>query len=138
MATSITNAAAEAMATALNSHINSGGAAKILLKDGTPPANANAAMTGNTLATFTLSNPAFQSVTNGSMVLDVTPALTVAASASGTATYFRITLNNGTTSVLQGTVGISGSGADLIVNTTTITNGVNVTITSGTVTVPTA
>jgi hypothetical protein len=131
MALSITSAQ---MAAALNTYINSGGAAKILIKDGTPPANANAAMTGTTLATFTLSNPAFDSTANGVMTLDVTPALTVAASASGTATYFRVTLTNGTTTVLQGTVGV-GSG-DLQLNTTTITSGVNVSITSGTITVP--
>ncbi len=134
MATTITTAAASNMAAALNTYINSGGAAKILIRDGSAPANADAAMTGNILATFTCSNPAFTE-SGGVLTLDVTPALTVAASASGTATYFRVTLNNGTTSVLQGTVGTSGQQLNL--NTTTITSGVNVTITSGTITVPT-
>jgi hypothetical protein len=135
MATTITTAAASQLAQALNTYVNSGGAAKILIKDGSAPADANTAISGTTLATFTLSNPAFTE-SNGVLTLDVTPALTVAASASGTATYFRIMLNNGTTTVLQGTVGTSGQQLNL--NTTTITSGVNVTITSGTVTIPTS
>jgi hypothetical protein len=135
MATTITTAAADAMSAALNTYINSGGAAKIIIKDGTPPANADAAATGTTLATFTCSNPAFTS-SGGVLTLDVTPALTVAASATGTATYFRIMLNNGTTTVLQGSVGTSGQQLNL--NTTSITSGVNVTITSGSITMPTA
>jgi hypothetical protein len=130
----LTTAAASALAQALNTYINSGGPAKIIIKDGTPPANANAAATGTTLATFTLSNPAFTE-SNGVLTL-ADPPKTVAASASGTATYFRIMLNNGTTTVLQGTVG-TGSG-ELSLNTTTITASVNVSITSGTITVPTA
>lgn len=134
MATTITAAAAEAMATALNTTV--GTTATIRIYDGTPPTNADAALSSNaTLVTFPLSNPAFQSVTGGVMTLDVTPALTVAAAASGTATFFRI-LAGGSTSVLQGSVATSGGQLNL--NTITITSGVNVTITSGTVTVPTA
>lgn len=136
MATSITSAAAEAMANALNTTI--GTTADLVIYDGTPPTNAGTALgSNNALVTFDLANLAFDSTTGGVMTLDVTPALTEAADASGTATFFRI-LAGGTTAVLQGSVGISGSGADLIVNTTTITNGVNVTVTSGTVTMPTS
>lgn len=134
MATTLTSTAADQMSAALNSYISSGGAAKILIKDGTPPANASATITGTTLATFTLANPAFSS-SGGVLTLLSTP-LTVEASATGTATYFRIMLNNGTTTVLQGSVATSG--AELNLNTTSITSGVNVTITSGTVTMPTS
>jgi hypothetical protein len=140
MATTITNAAATAMADALNTYINSGGAAKIIVYGNNvgAPANANTAIGSQTvLATFTCSNPAFASpAVNGVLTLDITPALTVAASASGTAAFFRVTLNNGTTVALQGSVG-AGSG-ELNLNTTIITSGVNVTITSGTVTMPVA
>lgn len=138
MATTITTAAAGAMATALNTHIGNAGKLIIYGNNVAAPANANTAIGSQTvLATFTLDSPGFTH-SNGVLTLDTSPALTVAASASGTAAFFRVLQSNGTTVVLQGTVGISGSGADLIVNTTTITNGVNVTITSGTVTVPTA
>lgn len=134
MATTITAAAAEAMADALNAEI--GATADLVIYDGTPPANAGAALAGNNvLVTFDLSNPAFDDTSGGVMALDVTPALTEAASASGTASFFRI-LAGGSTSVLQGSVGV-GSG-DLQLNTTTITASVDVTVTSGTVTMPTS
>jgi hypothetical protein len=136
MATTITAAVAEAMATALNTHI--GATAKIRIYDGTPPANATAAPTGTTLATFTCSTNAFDSVTGGVMTLDVTPALTVAAAATGAATYFRILNSAATTTLLQGSVTATGGGGDLQLNTTSLSTGVNVTITSGTLTMPTA
>lgn len=135
MATKLTNAAASQLADQLDAYINSGGAAKIIIYGGTEPATADTSASATVLATFTCSNPAFGAASNGVITLSGTP-LTVAASASGTATHFRILLNNGTTTVLQGTVGTSGQQLNL--NTTTITSGVNVTITSGTVTVPTA
>lgn len=136
MATTITQAAAAAMAAALNTHI--GTTATIRIYDGTAPTNAGTALgSNNVLATFTLSNPAFDSTANGVMTLDVTPALTVAAGASGTATFFRI-LQAGTTAVLQGSVTATGGGGDLQLNTTSLSSGVNVTITSGTVTMPTS
>lgn len=134
MATTITAAAAEAMADALNTEI--GATADLVIYDGTPPANAGAALSdNNVLVTFDLSNPAFDDTSGGVMTLDVTPALTEAASASGTASFFRI-LAGGSTSVLQGSVGV-GSG-ELQLNTTTITASVDVTVTSGTVTMPTS
>lgn len=136
MATSLTSAAADAMSSALNTYVNSGGAGKIIIYDATGgvPANAGTAIGSQVvLATFTLNNPAFTS-SGGVLTLAGVPK-TVAASASGTASFFRILLNNGTTVVLQGTVGTSGQQLNL--NTTTITSGVNVTITSGTVTMPT-
>jgi hypothetical protein len=132
MATTLTSAAASAMAAALNTYI--GSTAKIRIYDGSAPANASAAATGTTLATFTLDSPGFTE-SGGVLTLDTSPALTVAAAASGTATYFRVLQSAGTVTVLQGTVGTSGQQLNL--NTTTITSGVNVTITSGTLTVPT-
>jgi len=133
MATSISTAAASAMAAALNTYF--GSSADIVIYDGTPPANANAALSSNNvLVSFDLASTPFTN-SNGVLTLDVDPALTEAATASGTATFFRI-LVGGTTSALQGTVGTSG--AQLNLNTTAITSSVNVTITSGTVTVPTA
>lgn len=133
MATSLTTAAADALSAALNTYVNSGGAGKLIIYSGSAPANAAASNTGSVLATFTLANPAFSS-SGGVLTLLSTP-LTVAASATGTATYFRIFLNNGTTTVLQGSVGTSG--AELNLNTTSITSAVNVTITSGSITMPT-
>jgi hypothetical protein len=134
MATKLTNTIASLLADAIDNDVNAGGAGKIILYGGSEPATADTAPSATVLATFTLSNPAFGAASNGVITLAGTP-LTVAASATGTATHFRLLRNNGTTVVLQGTVGTSGQQLNL--NTTSITNGVNVTITSGTVTVPT-
>ncbi len=139
MATKLTNATASQLANALDDYVNGGGGAgKLIIYNGTggEPATADTAITTQgVLATFTLSATAFGAASNGVITLAGVP-LTVAASASGTAAFFRILLNNGTTVVLQGTVGTSG--AQLNLNTLAITSGVNVTITSGTVTMPTS
>lgn len=141
MAASLTTAAANAMADALDDYINTGGVGKIIIYDGTPPANAGASLvSNNALVTFDASNgpvlnPMFGAASSGTITLSGTP-LTAAASLSGTASFFRIYKNDGTTVVAQGSV--STTGAQLNLNTVSITSSVNVTITSGTITMPTA
>jgi hypothetical protein len=120
MATSITTAAASAMADALNDYI------------GTNAATGSA----TPLVEFTLDTPLGFTESGGVLTLDTSPALTEAADATGTAAFFRLFQDDGTTVVLQGSVGTSG--AELNLNTTSITTGVNVTITSGTITMPTS
>jgi hypothetical protein len=133
MAAKLTSSTASAMANAITTAIGTSGKCKIY--SGTEPATADTALSGNTLlADFTLSSTAFGSASNGVITLNGTP-MTVAASATGTATFFRITTSGGTT-IVQGTVGTSGQQLNL--NTTSITVSVNVTITSGTITMPTA
>lgn len=131
MATKLTNAVASTLANAITTAVGTSGRCKIY--SGSAPATADTAVTGTLLVDVPLSATAFGSASNGVITLNGVP-LTVAASASGTAGYFRITTSGGT-AILQGDVGTSG--AQLNLNTTTITSGVNVTITSGTVTVPT-
>lgn len=133
MATKLTNAVASSMANAITTA--TGTAGKIIIYGGTEPATADTAASATVLATFTQAagQNMFGAASNGVLTLTNTP-LTVAASATGTATHFRITTSGGTT-ILQGTVGTSGQQLNL--NTTTLTSGVNVTITSGTVTMPT-
>lgn len=135
MATKLTTATANQLADQLDAYTNAGGGAgKIIIYNGTEPATADTALSGNTvLATFTLSATAFGNAASGVITLAGVP-LTVAASASGTASFFRL-LRFDNAVVLQGSVNTSG--AQLNLNTTTITSGVNVTITSGTVTMPT-
>jgi hypothetical protein len=134
MATKITAAVASSLANAITTAADAGTAAKIIIYGGTEPATADTAASATVLATFTCSDPSFGSASSGVITLAGVP-LTVAASASGTATHFRL-LTSANVVILQGTVGTSGQQLNL--NTTTITSGVNVTITSGTVTVPTA
>lgn len=129
------------MADALDAYINTGGVGTITIYDGTPPANAGASLvSNNALVTFDAShgpvlNPMFGNAASGTITLSGTP-LTAAALLSGTATFFRIYQNGGTTAVAQGSV--STTGAQLNLNTTSITSSVNVTITSGTINMPTA
>lgn len=93
---------------------------------GSPPAGPNEAATGTVLATFTFNNAASQgSPSSGSMNLSFA-ALTVTASNSGTADYFRI-INSGSTALIQGAVGTSGQ--DWNLSSVSITSGDNVAIT---------
>lgn len=139
MATKLSSALASTLANAITTAADAGaGPAKIILynNDGAEPATADTAITTqDVLATFTLSDPSFGSASSGTITIDNTPALTVAASATGTASFFRL-VTSADVVILQGTVGLGS--AQLNLNTLSITSGVNVTITSGTITVPTA
>jgi len=110
------------------------GAGTIEIRTGTQPASADSAATGTLLATITLGDPAFGPASNGTAALADTP-LSGAAVADGTAGWFRMLDGDGNT-VLDGSVSATGGGGDLQLSTTTITTGLTVTITSGTVTMP--
>lgn len=109
------------------------GAGTIEIRSGTRPATADDAATGTLLATVTLADPAFGAAASGAAT--VTDPGAVTGAADGTATWFRGKDSTGAT-VMDGSVGATGSGADLELNTTTISTGVNVDITGGTVTMP--
>jgi hypothetical protein len=89
-----------------------------------------------------LSDPAFAAASGGSAALDVTPALTDDGLAAGTAGWFRICDSTEAAGsglgVLDGSVTATGGGGDLTLNTTTISVGVSVGITSGSITMPAA
>jgi hypothetical protein len=105
-----------------------GNAALLRIYNGSRPATGGAATT--LLGTFTLGSPLAAGAAAG--VLSPTlPADTTGAAAS-TATWFRIVKADGTTHVLDGSVGTSG--ADLNLNTTTISVGVAIAITGFTIT----
>jgi hypothetical protein len=101
----------------------------IKLYTGTQPANANTALSGNTLlVTLTIAG-AFGTDSNGTLTFSTVTNGT--AVASGTATFFRIYKSDGTTVVLDGSVGTSS--ADLVLNTTTVATNDTVAISSGTI-----
>lgn len=134
MATKLPAATANAMADALDARVNTGGAGSLVIYSGDEPATGDTALSGNTaLATFTLSNPAFSAASSGTLTLAGTP-LTVAASATGTASFFRIYENDGTTVVTQGTIGTTGQQLNL--SSLSLVTDFDVTITSGLVSVP--
>jgi hypothetical protein len=134
----ITQAAAQNLLTQLETDLNAGTAAVINIYSGTAPADADAALSGNTLlAQLTCNASIFTSKTDGNPgAVGTFAAITSdsSADATGTATFFRILTQNAGTVVCQGTVGTSGS--DLNLNTTSITAGSTVSITSATITVP--
>lgn len=107
------------------------GTAVLQIRSGPQPASADNADAGTLLASFNLPNPAFGAAVGG--VATANPISATTGSAAGTAGHFRVKDRNGTT-VMDGSVGTSG--ADLNLNTVTISVGVNVEITSWTVTMP--
>jgi hypothetical protein len=101
----------------------------IRLYDGTQPTNANTAISTQVLLVSLTISGAFGTDSNGTITLgSVTNGTAVASS---TATFFRIVKSDGTTVVMDGSVGTSG--ADMNLNTTTIASGQTVSITAGTI-----
>jgi hypothetical protein len=124
---SITTAARNAAADAVVDLVDVGGAGTLRIYSGTMPADANAALSGNTLlAQLTMSATAFGSAAAG---VATAAAITQdsSADAAGTATFFRI-LSGGATVILQGSVGTSA--ADLNLNSTAISAGAAVSVSS--------
>ena len=119
--TTLRNAQLDAITTAV------GNAGKLRIYDGTRPATGGAATT--LLAEFTLGTP-FSSAAAAAVLSPTLPADTTGV-AAGTATWFRITTSGGS-AVIDGSVGTSG--ADLILNTTTISVAVTVSVTGFTIT----
>jgi hypothetical protein len=100
------------------------GAGLLRLYDGSRPATGGTATT--LLAELTLSDPAAIAAASGILTLS---SITddASANAAGTATWFRL-VDSDATFVADGDVGTSGS--DLNLNTTTVSIGVNVAVTS--------
>jgi hypothetical protein len=100
----------------------------IRLYDGTQPANANTAISTQTLLVSLTVAGSFGTDSNGTITLGSVTSGT--AVASSTATFFRIVKSDGTTVVMDGSVGTSG--ADMNLNSTVISSGQTVAITAGT------
>lgn len=101
----------------------------INIYQGTQPANANTAISGQTLLVSLPISGSFGTDSNGTITLSTVTS--ASAVATGTASFFRIFKSNGTTVVMDGSVGTSN--ADMILNTTAIANTQTVTINSGTI-----
>lgn len=118
-ATGLRNAQLDAITT------YAGAGAKLRIYDGTRPATGGTATT--LLAEFTLGSPFAPAASGG--VLSPTLPSAVNASASGTATWFRVVKADGTTHVFDGS-----AGAEMTLNTSTVTSGLQVSVTSWTIT----
>jgi hypothetical protein len=114
---------------ALRDAIDAGtGAGLLRLYDGSRPAKGGAATT--LLAELTFSDPSAPNASGGVLTLSAVTA-DASANATGTATWGRIVTSSGTF-VADCNVGTSGS--DINLNTVSITAGVQVSITSATLT----
>jgi hypothetical protein len=99
---------------------SSGSAQKLKIYAGTPPANAAASLSGNTLLS-TITGMSWGAAVSGVATLSASTSDPSIAN-TGTATFFRLYQTAGADPanvILQGTVGTSG--ADLIVNSTSFT-----------------
>lgn len=117
------------MLDAINTAINAGaGAGLVRIYDGTRPATCGTATT--LLAELTCSDPACAAASGGVLTFSAITADS-SANATGTATWFRVVDSTGTC-VYDGNCGTSGS--DLNFNSTAISTGQQVSITSMTIT----
>jgi hypothetical protein len=106
-----------------------GSNALINIYAGSQPANANTAISGQTLLVTLTVTGSFGTDSNGTITLSSVANGT--AVATNTATFFRITKSDTTTVVMDGSVGISD--ADLVLNNTSIATGQVVSISAGTI-----
>ena len=139
----ISNVAAKALADSFDDQINIGSTAStISIRDSTgagQPADPDTAISTQVqLALLTASDPMFTAATDanpGGLLTASAITSDTSADATGTATWFRISATGtGADDVADGTCGTSAS--DLNFNTTAITAGSTVSITSFTVTMP--
>jgi len=100
-----------------------GSSAKLVIYSGTPPANAQASLVGNT-AIATITGISFGAASSG--VSTITASTADSNAVGGTAAFFRLT-TSGNTVVLQGLCATSGS--DLNLNSLTIPAGSTVSLT---------
>lgn len=140
MAISLTNATAQAACNAAVDRVDQGASAgRLKIYDGTVPADADTALSGNTLlATLIFSDPAFGAAADANPGATATAnAITndSSADATGTATFFRVTDSDDAV-LWQGTVTGTGGGGDLELTTDSIVATQPVSVTSLTHTQP--
>jgi len=135
MTLTLSTATRSAAAVAVLGEIDGGSAAATLqIRSGSRPAGPGTTATGDLLLEFTLADPSFTE-SGGVLTLDATPALAAEGLDDGTATWFRI-LDSDDVAIIDGKVSVSGGGGDIIISTTTVSVGLDVEITAGTITMP--
>ncbi|MGF7213084.1 hypothetical protein GGE65_007720 [Skermanella aerolata] len=137
MAIRLSVAAADAALASVATSLNSGW---VKIYTGTAPSTTDAAATGTLLAgDIRFGATAFgAAATNGSTRRIVANTLTAdaAADAGGVAGYFRTFSSAGTAPIYQGSVGATGSGADLELDSTTLVQNGQVGISSLSISYP--
>lgn len=113
-----------------------GASARLRILTGSPPATCATAETGTLLVNIALPADWMSAASGGVKALLGTWQGTGAA--AGTAGYYRVVDNAGTTCHEQGTVTATGGGGDMTLDNTSIASGQTVTITTFSRTAPNA
>lgn len=121
--TAVRNARADAITT------QAGGSCKLRIYNGTRPATGG---TATTLLAELTCNATFAPGASGGVLTLNAITQDSSADATGTATWARIVKSDGTTHILDCSVGTSG--ADIVLNTTSIVAGAAVAVTSAVLT----
>lgn len=132
LSTRLTNATVNAQANALARLLDNG---YLRIYSGTQPATADTALSGNTLlAELRFAATSAPNAVAGQLTFNALTSDT-AADATGTAGFFRCFASDGTTVVLDGSVGVTGGGFNLELATTSIVANATVAVSSFTHTV---
>lgn len=137
MAMRISTAARNAMCDAVVDLVDSGGGtAKLQLWSGSMPGSFGDTPSGLLLAEFDLPNPCFGAASNGVATANsISPTTGLAAAGAGTTVGFvRVVNANG--DVVWENDDVGTSGAQIVLNTMTISENADVSVTSWTVTMP--
>lgn len=119
----------------VSTDLDTGAGAPILrIYDGTRPANGGTAT--NVLAELTMSDPSVAAGASGGVLTfdNITSETNAPYAGTNTATWFRLFRTDGTTIVADGSVGATGSGADLELDSTSITQTQTVSVSTFTIT----
>lgn len=139
MVLKISNAAAILAAEAVAGLVDVGtSASTLVIYGGAAPADADTAIGAQpVLVSFDLPDPAFGpgADTNPGGTVTLNAVTPVQASATGTATFFRI-YNGDDDCVSQGSVTDTTGNGDLKISSTSVISGIDVTVVSGTITMP--
>ena len=104
------------------------GSALLRIYDSTQPTDGDTAVGAQVLLAELTMNATFAGAASSGVLTLNAITTDSSANATGTAAWFRIVKSNGTTKVMDGTVGTSG--CDMNLNTTSIVSGAAVAITS--------
>jgi hypothetical protein len=125
--------ARNALADAFAARVDAGsGDSTMQLRTGSPPSSITDAAAGTLLATIVLPDPCFAAASSGTITANAID--TVQAVADGTIGHARVLDGDG--NVVEDTGSVGTSGTELVVNSTSVTNGADVTVNSWTVTMP--
>lgn len=133
----LSNARRNAAAAGHTDALDSGsGPGLIRIYSGSKPAGPDTAITSQVLlAEFTCADPAFTAGATGVRTLDATPALTAEGLAAGTAAWYRA-VSSDNVAHFDGTVSDEAGAGELKMNTTTVSVGLDLQLTAGTLTQP--